>query len=164
MVGATVVERETARVMDLLSESVERAIRGGADPDELAAALTAAMPSSFDAYGPFYDTAGLTMWLGISRQAVEKRAAGHRLLAVKTTDRHVLYPTWQFDASSRSVPQALRDVLQVLLPAAESPWTVAAWLRSPPADGEPDAIARIAAGESESVLRDARRDAERWSR
>lgn len=163
MRSSDVIERKTAQVMRLLSGPLEEAIRSGADPVELAAVVTASMPSSFDAYGPFYDTSGVTRWLGISRQAVEKRAAARRMLAVKTSDGHVLYPAWQFDSTTRTVPRMLQEVLAVLLPAAESPWSVAAWLRTPVVDGGRDAIDSIRDGHGDEVLAEARRDAARWS-
>lgn len=162
MSSTETVDRQAAHVMHLLSEPVERALRDGADPDKLAATLIAAMPSRFGKYGPFYDTAGLTSWLGISRQALAKRAANHKLLAVRTSDRQTLYPVWQFDRATRAVPAALQAVLAVLLPAVVDPWTAAMWLRTPLEPGGKDAVQLIAEGGTDEVLTDARRDAARW--
>lgn len=54
------------------------------DPEDLAEAMVSALPHShvFDEIaGPFYDTAGLTRWLGITRQALHQKAVKHAILA-----------------------------------------------------------------------------------
>jgi len=69
------------------------------DPEAIADAMVAALPLGhpFDeAAGPFYDTAGLARWLGISRQAVHQRSGRRAILGCPLADDTTVYPVWQF--------------------------------------------------------------------
>jgi hypothetical protein len=80
--------------------------------------------------GPFYDTAGLSLWLGITRQAVHDRVRRRALLAVMTADGKTLYPAWQFNNAGQVVPH-LREVLEVFRDVPAEDWSVAVWLTTP---------------------------------
>ena len=86
--------------------------------------------------------------LGISKQAVDKRRRGHKLLALETS-RGFLYPAWQF--TDDGVLPGLEQVLATLLAA---PWTQASWFLTGDtrlADARPlDALRR---GDLRQVLR-----------
>jgi class 3 adenylate cyclase len=103
------------------------------EPQELAERMLAAIPLSheWDAQvGPFYETAGLSRWLGITRQGVHDRARRRALLAVMTSDGKTLYPAWQFDDAGRVLP-GLREVLEVFRDVPVNDWRVAVWLTTP---------------------------------
>jgi hypothetical protein len=74
------------------------------DPDDLAAgALPASHP--FDAViGPFYDTTGLTKWLGVSRQALHQRVKVGSILGCPLDDGAIVYPAWQFVDNDATAP------------------------------------------------------------
>src|SRR5690625_2422463 len=60
-----------------------------AAPEKAAETMVAAAPIAHPLdtiAGPFYDTDGLTTWLGISRQALHKRVEAGALLACRTAD------------------------------------------------------------------------------
>lgn len=59
--------------------------------------------------------------IGISRQAVEKRRSGGKLIAISTGRHGFLYPVWQFDKSGTL--EGLQEVLAVLEPHDE-------WMRT----------------------------------
>jgi len=64
-----------------------RSLRSLGDLGELAARMVAVLPSvhPYDtAIGPFYDTGGLSQWLGVSRQALADRVRRGTLLACRT--------------------------------------------------------------------------------
>ena len=74
------------RVHDRLRRASEAQLGPEAfgDPEQIADAMVAALPLGhvFDEIsGPFYDTAGLSRWLGISRQALHQKVARHAILA-----------------------------------------------------------------------------------
>lgn len=136
------------------------------DPEAIADAMVAALPLGhpFDeAAGPFYDTAGLARWLGISRQAVHQRAARRAILGCPLADDTAVYPTWQFLDNGIPLP-GLVDVLAALAEGSDDPWMAALWLRSPndaldsvtPADWLRDG------GDTAPVLDAARRVAAGW--
>ncbi len=77
--------------------------------------------------GPFYDTTGLTSWLGVSRQALDNKVRTGRLLGCLTSERVRLYPTWQFTDEGELLP-GLIDVLRTLRSGTEDGWTMALWL------------------------------------
>lgn len=76
--------------------------------------------------GPVYRQATVAELLGKSKQAV---SADSGLLRLRLRDGRVGYPVFQFDG--RRVCTGLRDVVNVLLPAVETAWTVASWLTTP---------------------------------
>ncbi len=84
--------------------------------------------------GPlFYDTPGVCVVLAgpagepISKQAVEQRRKRATVLALKTSDGHWIYPTWQF--VDGAVLPALVEVMSTL--RGNPPWSVATWLTTP---------------------------------
>lgn len=103
------------------------------DPEDVADAMVAALPLGhvFDEItGPFYDTSGLTRWLGISRQALHQKVARHAILACPLDDGGVVYPTWQFLNSGATIP-SLAGVLATLAEGNDDPWMIALWMRAP---------------------------------
>jgi len=80
-----------------------------------------------DSIGPFYDAAGVRHLLGVTRQALGQQRARRTILAVETPDRHLLYPTFQFDEHRRVLP-GLADVLAAVPAGAVDDWTLASWL------------------------------------
>ena len=103
------------------------------DPDEIATAMVAALPlgHAFDVIsGPFYDTAGLVAWLGITRQALHQRVRSRSVLACPLADGGRVYPTWQFLDNGATIP-ALADVLGALADWDADEWMVALWMRAP---------------------------------
>ncbi len=101
------------------------------DPDWVAAAMLDAIPTQhpFAALGPFYDTAALVRWLGITRQALHQKVKGRQVLACTTGDGQRVYPAWQFSPDGRPL-SGLAEVLDILLRATD-PWTAAIWLTTP---------------------------------
>lgn len=80
-----------------------------------------------DRLGAFYTIDRVRQELGgVSRQAVNERVKGRRLLRVETADGKFLFPAFQI--ADGGVPHRLRDVLKVLLASGADGWTVAYWL------------------------------------
>lgn len=136
------------------------------DPEAIADAMVAALPLGhpFDeAAGPFYDTAGLARWLGISRQAVHQRAARHAILGCPLADDAAVYPTWQFLDNGATLP-GLAEVVAVLADGDSDPWMAALWLRAPndALDGATPADWLRDGGDTVPVLEAARRVAAGW--
>ncbi len=133
----TVDELERA-ILDRLTEGVRQRL-GHIDPSEaeridpawFASAMLDAIPTEhpFTGLGPFYDTAGLARWLGVSRQALHQKAKARQVLACVTGDGQRVYPAWQFTPDARTLA-GLTPVLRVLLSATD-PWTAAIWLTTP---------------------------------
>lgn len=132
--------QSTAEIQDLtlrIAEEMERQHKSlhGMDIAVLARTVVRTLPSvednnpMMDAVGPFYDTAGLERWLGTTRQNLNKRSRALRMLACKTEDKHLLYPTWQFRRDG-TVIDGLAEVLAVLARGTASSWTWALWLTS----------------------------------
>ncbi|MBG0738811.1 hypothetical protein IV500_05175 [Paeniglutamicibacter antarcticus] len=130
----------TAEIQDLalrMAEEMERQHKSlrGMDIGLLAQNVVRTFPSvednnpMMDAVGPFYDTAGLQRWLATTRQNLGKRSSALQILACKTEDNHLLYPTWQFRRDG-TVINGLTEVLTVLAQGTASPWTWALWLTS----------------------------------
>jgi hypothetical protein len=138
------------------------------DPAELADRLVASVPTRHDLdrlTGPFYDTSGLTKWLGVTRQALDDRTKKGTLLMCPLADGTRVYPAWQFRTDRTTVPH-LAEALKILRAGASSAWTVATWLRTPIGEfGDVDAVTLLdRGGDAEVVLAVARADADRWSR
>lgn len=98
---------------------------------EVASQMLAALPRarstrSADVIGPCYDTGGLTAWLGITKQAIEKRRRRHQLLGLQQEGRWA-YPAWQFTATGQTIP-GLTAVLTVLSPGTTDSWAWALWM------------------------------------
>ncbi|MEO7236711.1 MAG: hypothetical protein ABIW80_15235 [Lapillicoccus sp.] len=133
------VERDLQQRADELAAQ-GRSLRSLGDLDELAARMVAALPSVHPwdaAIGPFYDTAGLMQWLGVSRQALADRVRRGTLLACRTSDGHLLYPILQFGRTGQVRPGVI-DVVGILGRAGADGWAVGVWLTTPSAafDGE----------------------------
>ncbi len=133
------VEHQLAERADELAQQ-GRSLRSLGDLDDLAARMVAALPSVHPwdaALGPFYDTAGLMLWLGVSRQALADRVRRGTLLACRTSDGHLLYPILQFGRTGQVRPGVI-DVVGILGRAGADGWAVGLWLTTPSAafDGE----------------------------
>ncbi len=103
-------------------------------PRDLARRMLAAVPATHpwdEQIGPFYDAAGLTAWLGISKQALNDRVRRSRMLAVTTADGRVVYPARQFDG--RQLVAGLADALAKFRDTQVDGWAIAAWLTTPAA-------------------------------
>ncbi|MCF8611696.1 hypothetical protein L5G28_16240 [Gordonia sp. HY285] len=140
-----------------------------ADPAAIAAKMVSALPTSnvYDQLGgPFYDTAGLTTWLGLSKQALAKRVKVGSVIACQLDDYRGtwVFPTWQF-TDDRTVLAGLSDVWRILCPAADDPWMALFWLRArhPALGGAAPVDWLIAGGDLATVVAEARNDAERWT-
>lgn len=136
------------------------------DPEQVAEKMAASLPSSHaydEISGPFYDTAGLTRWLGISRQAVHQKAAKSALLACPTADSGNVYPAWQFLPNGSTIP-ALGDVLAVLADSTDDAWMITLWMRAPSdlLDGHRASEWLRNGGDPQRVLTMARDTAARW--
>ncbi len=89
------------RVHDTFAAAAEAGVPAEtfADVEAIADAMSAALPTSHvydQIVGPFYDTAGLTRWWRVSRQAVSKKVATNAVIACRLDDGQWVYPTWQF--------------------------------------------------------------------
>ncbi len=115
-------------------------------------------------YGTFYTTARVMEVLGSgSRQSVTNMIGRNTILRVRTADGRNAFPRLQFDESSGTLVSGLRQVLQVLLPAAATAWTVLDWLVTPmPELGGRRAIDAVSS-DPKDVLALARRDAAAWT-
>lgn len=84
-----------------------------------------------------------------------------RLLRLTMRSGRIGYPVFQFDG--RSQLTGVGDVVEILLPAGISPWTIASWLRSPQTnyDGR-EFLDLIVAGELDTVLDHAHVFARSW--
>ncbi|GAC1385535.1 MAG: hypothetical protein NVSMB48_22680 [Marmoricola sp.] len=174
MTTLTSVEQE---ILDRLAAGLRErlgGIDGHLDASWVAAAMLDAIPAvhPFEQLGPFYDTAGVSRWLGISRQALHQKVKADQLLAVTTGDGQRLYQAWQFAPDGRPLI-GLVDLLRVLNPAAADPWTVAVWLTRPvPERGNRSAVDVMRSlrpvgprgAEWDELIVEAAEDASRWSR
>jgi hypothetical protein len=149
--GTTQWDQFEKSLLDALRRAVHVQLRRAAvadldpaaigDPEDLAAAMVAALPAShpFDEVtGPFYDTTGLTTWLSVSRQALHQRLRGGSILGCPLDDGSIVYPAWQFLDNGAIVP-GVSDLLKVLGPATNDTWQMALWLSAP--NDELDGIA-----------------------
>src|SRR6476661_7930268 len=125
-------ERIVARAEDLRASG--RTLDLG-DVDELADRMVAALPTVHpldQPLGPFYDTAGLVAWLGISRQALFDRVRRGTVLACRTSDGHLLYPSLQFGRTGL-VRQGVQEAVGVFTRRGVDGWSIGAWLTTPSA-------------------------------
>ena len=123
-------ERIAARVEDLRASG--RTLDLG-DVDELADRMVAALPTVHpldEPLGPFYDTAGLVAWLGISRQALFDRVRRGTVLACRTADGHLVYPSLQFGRNGAVRPGVVEAVGAFTRRGVDG-WAVGAWLTTP---------------------------------
>lgn len=164
------VERQLAERADELAQQ-GRSLGSLGDLDDLAARMVAALPSVHPwdaALGPFYDTAGLMQWLGVSRQALADRVRRGTLLACRTSDGHLLYPILQFGRTGQVRPGVV-DVVGILGRSGADGWAIGLWLTTPSNafDGE-SAVDHLVVHRSskeavERVVAAATGDAARWS-
>ncbi len=172
----TLVEQER-KLMDLLTRRVHQTFADARaagvpaevfdDVESIARSMTAALPASHvydQLVGPFYDTAGLTRWWKVSRQAVNKAVAADSVIACRLADDgQWVYPTWQFTDEATVHPHLIA-LWRTLRPAAD-PWTCAAWLRSPQRElGDLSAVDWVTADRPlDTVMALADADAQRWA-
>ncbi|NKS54637.1 hypothetical protein GS500_17495 [Rhodococcus hoagii] len=156
------------RVHDTFAAAAEAGVPAEtfADVEAIADAMSAALPTSHvydQIVGPFYDTAGLTRWWRVSRQAVSKKVATNTVIACRLDDGQWVYPTWQF-TDGGAVHPALVEVWRILRAAAD-PWTAALWLCTPQdgLDGRSAADWLTGGGPIDPVRAVARADAQRWA-
>lgn len=122
--------RLTARVEDLRAQG--RTLDLG-EVDDLAERMLAALPTVHpldQPLGPFYDTAGLVAWLGISRQALFDRVRRGTVLACRTSDGHLVYPSLQFGRNGGVRPGVVEAVGAFTRRGVDG-WSVGAWLTTP---------------------------------
>ena len=126
-VVAAVTARVRSRLDALAAAGVPLESLGS--PDQVADQVAAALPTSRHPYdlelGPFYDTGGLTRWLGVTRQALADRVRRGNLLACRTEDGHLVYPAFQFDGSG-TIRSGLGPVLKIF--TGHDGWLVGTWL------------------------------------
>ena len=179
-----VVGRPTDAGLDALTEAVRRRVAQRAealqgqgrtldlsDVDELADRMVAALPTVHpmdEPLAPFYDTAGLVSWLGISRQALFDRVRRGTVLACRTSDGHLVYPSLQFGRNGQVRP-GVQDAVGVLTRAGADGWTIGAWLTTPSQVFEGHSavdylvVHRSSASAVAHVARSAAHDAARWA-
>lgn len=142
-----------------------------ADVDELADRMVAALPTVHpldQPLAPFYDTTGLVSWLGISRQALFDRVRRGTVLACRTSDGHLVYPSLQFGRGGQVRP-GVQDAVGILTRAGADGWTIGAWLTTPSDlfDGHSAVdylvVHRSSGAAVEHVARAAAADAARWA-
>jgi hypothetical protein len=151
--------------------------RGGApddlgDPRELVGRMLSALPSAAHPLdvelGPFYDTTGLAGWWGVSRQALADRVRRGTLLACRTADGHLLYPSFQF-ARDGSVRAGIVDALSVFARHGVDGWTAAVWFVTPSPSFDGDSVVdhlvihRSSSAAIALVVRQAESDAATWA-
>lgn len=176
MTAAIPLTEVEQKILDRLAVGLHERLRGfdgRLDISWIASAMLEAIPLThpFEELGPFYDTAGVSRWLGITRQALHQKVKADQLLALTTGDGQRIYPAWQFTPDGRPLV-GLVDLLRVLSPAAADPWTVAVWLTRPveEADGRTavDVLRSLKpigprGAAWENLIAEAREDASRWA-
>lgn len=139
-----------------------------ADTAGIARAMVAALPTTTvqdQQVGPFYDTAGLTTWLGVSKQAIAKRVTKRTLIGCQLASGTWVYPTWQFTEDA-VVDKRLSQVWQHLRNRTDA-WTAVLWMCSPCQHLEnTTAVQYLAEGgndQLDTVLHAAQMDTARWT-
>jgi hypothetical protein len=136
----------TDTAVDALTEAVRKRIEARADElreqgrvldlgevEDLADRMVAALPTVHpldQPLGPFYDTTGLVAWLGISRQALFDRVRRGTVLACRTADGHLVYPSLQFGRNG-TVRPGVMDAVGAFTRKGADGWAVGAWLTTP---------------------------------
>jgi hypothetical protein len=141
-------------------------------PEELAGRMVATLPAVANPLdvelGPFYDTSGLATWWGVSRQALADRVRRGTLLACRTADGHLLYPSFQF-ARDGSVRAGIVDALSVFARHGIDGWTAAVWFTTPSPAFDGDSVVdhlvihRTSSAAVARVVRQAESDASAWA-
>jgi hypothetical protein len=121
-------------ILDKLSGAkLASAIESSKTLEDVANLMVASLPETNDldaGVGPFYDTAGLVKWLGITRQAIFQRVRSGTLLGVQSSDGHWMYPSFQFTDKGEPLPR-LREVVGAINPGNTDAWGTAIWLNYP---------------------------------
>lgn len=82
-----------------------------------------------DRVGPVYDAATTHRLLGIDRRGAADRRKRGTILALRTSDDYLVYPTFQF-AGPRVNPR-MKTLFSRFAQVSDTPWwTVAAWFRT----------------------------------
>jgi len=153
---------------DKLSDTADADIRQLGEPEQIAERMASLVPrpSPLDAaVGPFYDTAALTGWLAVSRQALNGRVRHRTLLACPAEDGQLFYPVWQFTDRGNTIPH-LAEVLGILARGTADSWSWALWLTARvrgELSGKPAWQWLADGGDAERILAAARADAARWA-
>ncbi|WP_022885805.1 hypothetical protein [Glaciibacter superstes] len=132
--------------------------------DELAERMVAVIPQPSpwnDVLGPFYSTQAVQRFLGVTRQAVQKRVRSGSLVRVVTQDGTSLFPAFQF-RDARPV-QGLLEVVAELRRGTTDEYAIAQWLaiRDPASGTSP--LDRMVAGQIAAVLSEAAHTAAAWA-
>ena len=114
----TAVDDRLAMLVDLVAVRVASMFATKSEADKLV--------------GPFYRTADLATWRGVTRQAISKQARQRHLLMLKSASGTVLYPAWQFNDEAKPPPQ-LAEVLKLIDPDNRDALGSALWLNRPAA-------------------------------
>lgn len=134
--------------------------------DALATPVAPANERWNELVGPFYDTAGLARWLGLTRQRLSQRVHSGDLLGLLPTSKSTTYfPVWQF-APDGDVVRGVPDVIRGL--GERSAFNKALWFKSPREEfGNHTAIEVLANGDPSDVrtiIEEARADGAAWAR
>lgn len=114
--------------------------------------------------GPCYSAQSLQRELGMTPAEVEIAVRELRLLCLITSDGVVLYPAFQMRAGR--IVTGLDAVLCELARGPQAPWMWAQWLNAPimrPGGAPRRRIDDLAAGNTASIVREARHTATAWS-
>lgn len=114
---------------------------------------------------PFYDTGGLTTWLGVSHQEIQVRREERTILGCPTAEGELIYPVWQFQDNGELLP-GLPSVLMVLSSGIDDSWTWALWCQaSVPGELDGKTVTEWLrdVGDVEPVLQLAANDAAAWA-
>lgn len=168
----TVLKREGGKLSRLLSKIGAQLMHAVDElPDDdvtvLADRIASVLPSEpaagAEAIGPIFETADLTEWRGVSKQAIDNQRRRHSILALRTSDGAWVYPEWQFDEHG-NVRKGVGESVKALSAGGMDPWTQAVWFRG----ASPDLEDETAAGwlrsgkDPEAVVQLARRTGNRW--
>lgn len=172
---STLIEDYKARLVRDISRSVDELVDSNAITDFSDDARDATVKSALagvreanhlnDRLGAFYTLERvMTLFGGVSRQAINDRVKKHRLLRVQTSDGMFLFPAFQIEGGD--LRPGLAGLLQVLLASGEDPWTVAYWLTAPIEDFEGRTALEVLdtreADRVDELLDIARDDASSW--
>ena len=112
--------------------------------------------------GPFFDTATLSSWFGVSRRAIYRLKRHRIILAMTTSDRRLAFPAWQFSQAKEPLP-ALPEVLAELDPTDEDAVGSALWHNTLARSfGGATPAELLRRGDLEAVLAVARQIAAAW--
>lgn len=114
--------------------------------------------------GPCYSAESLQRELGMTPAEVETAVRELRLLCLTTPDGVVLYPAFQMRAGR--IVTGLDAVLHELARGPQAPWMWAQWLNAPimrPGGAPRRRIDELAAGNTASIVGEARHTATAWS-